>query len=112
DLPVQDALDGLIDWLVIEARAALEPDYPNPLAVRDNVLRVMAAHVTVLPSGHDFFVEGQDTLLEGALRSGVPLNYGCSGGNCGLCKARIVSGEVKKTRKPAKKTEKVSKKTK
>jgi CDP-4-dehydro-6-deoxyglucose reductase len=98
DVAVQDALDGLIDWLGVEARAALEPDYPNPLAVRDNVLRVMAAHVTVLPSGHDFFVEGQDTLLEGALRSGVPLNYGCSGGNCGLCKARIVSGEVKKTR--------------
>ena len=37
-------------------------------------------------------------LLEGALRSGVPLNYGCSGGNCGLCKAKIVSGQVKKTR--------------
>jgi len=90
--------DDLIGWLGDEARAALQPDYPNPLAVRDNVLRVMAAHVTVLPSGHDFFVEGSDTMLEGALRSGVPLNYGCSGGNCGLCKAKIVSGQVKKTR--------------
>jgi len=27
-----------------------------------------------------------------------PLNYGCSGGNCGLCKARLVSGQVRKTR--------------
>ena len=50
-----------------EARAAQEPDYPNPLAVRDNLLRVMAAHVTVLPSGHDFFVDGPDTLLEACL---------------------------------------------
>jgi CDP-4-dehydro-6-deoxyglucose reductase len=98
DGDAQCSINGLIDWLENEARAALAPDYPNPLAVRDNILRVMAAHVTVLPSGHDFFVDGPDTLLEGALRSGVPLNYGCSGGNCGLCKAKIVAGEVKKTR--------------
>ena len=92
------SINGLIRLARNEARAALAPDYPNPLAVRDNILRVMAAHVTVLPSGHDFFIDGPDTLLEGALRSGVPLNYGCSGGNCGLCKAKIVVGEVKKTR--------------
>ncbi len=94
----QGALKGLIDWLGDEAMATQEPDYANPLAVRDNLLRIMAAHVTVLPSGHDFFIDGPDTLLEGALRSGVPLNYGCSGGNCGLCKAKIVAGQVKKTR--------------
>ncbi len=98
DGDAKDALNGLIGWLGDEERAALEPDYPNPLAVRDNLLRVMAAHVTVLPSGHDFFIDGPDTLLEGALRSGVPLNYGCSGGNCGLCKARVIAGQVKKTR--------------
>jgi len=28
----------------------------------------------------------------------VPLNYGCSGGNCGLCKAKLISGEIKKSR--------------
>ena len=38
--------------------------------MRDNLLRVAAAHVTVLPSGHDFFVDGPDTLLEAALRAG------------------------------------------
>lgn len=85
-------------WLQREIRAAMEPDYPNPLAIRDNILRVVAAHVTVLPSGHDFFIDGPDTILEGALRGGVPLNYGCSGGNCGLCKAKLISGEIKKTR--------------
>ncbi|HEY6096263.1 MAG TPA: 2Fe-2S iron-sulfur cluster-binding protein [Gallionellaceae bacterium] len=91
-------LGTLEDWLSAEIRAAMQPDYANPLAVRDNLLRVMAAHVTVQPSGHDYFVDGQDTLLEGALRAGVPLNYGCSSGNCGLCRARIISGQVKKTR--------------
>lgn len=92
------AVEELVTWLGHAVSAALVPDSPNPLAVRDNLLRVAAAHVTVLPSGHDFFIDGPDTLLEGALRSGVPLNYGCSGGNCGLCKARVISGEVKKTR--------------
>ena len=91
-------LHELQTWLQREIKAAMEPDYPNPLAVRDHVLRVMAAHVTVQPSGHDFFIDGPDTILEGALRAGVPLNYGCSGGNCGLCKAKLISGEIKKTR--------------
>ncbi len=85
-------------WMKNEITAAMQPDYPNPLAVRDNVLRVMSAHVTLLPSGHDFFVDGNDTLLEAALRAGIPLNYGCSGGNCGLCKARVVSGQIKTVR--------------
>ncbi len=48
-------------WMKNEITAAMQPDYPNPLAVRDNVLRVMSAHVTLLPSGHDFFVDGNDT---------------------------------------------------
>jgi CDP-4-dehydro-6-deoxyglucose reductase len=63
---------------------------------QERILKVMSAHVTIQPSGHEFFVEGNDTLLEAALRNGVSLNYGCSNGNCGECKARVVSGEVKK----------------
>jgi len=67
----------------------------EPLA-NEVFLRVMAAQVTVLPSGHEFFIEGADTILEAGLRGGLALNYGCSNGNCGLCKVRVVSGEVKK----------------
>lgn len=66
------------------------------LLAQESVMRIMSAHVTVQPSGHDFFVEGNDTLLEAALRAGIPLNYGCSTGNCGECKARLVSGQLKK----------------
>jgi len=71
---------------------------PNALAVMDDMLRVMSAHVVVRPSRHEFFVDGADTILDAALRSGLALNYGCSNGNCGLCKARIVSGRVQKVR--------------
>ena len=94
----QTIMNDLKSWLKNEIVAAMEPDYPNPLAMRDNLLRVMSAHVKLLPSGHDFFVDGNDTLLEAALRAGIPLNYGCSGGNCGLCKARVVSGQIRKVR--------------
>ena len=78
--------------------AEMRPDAVLAQAViaQERVLKLMSAHVTIQPSGHEFFVDGNDTLLEAALRNGVSLNYGCSNGNCGECKARLVSGEVKK----------------
>ncbi len=98
DDTAQRQLAELKDWLRLQADAALEPGTVNPLAIKDKVLSVMTAQVTLQPSGHDFLVEGHDSLLDAAMRAGIPLNYGCSGGNCGLCKARVVSGEVKQTR--------------
>ncbi len=76
----------------------IPPDAARAQAViaQERILKIMSAHVTIQPSGHEFFVEGNDTLLEAALRNGVSLNYGCSNGNCGECRARLVSGEVKK----------------
>jgi CDP-4-dehydro-6-deoxyglucose reductase len=58
----------------------------------------MTAHVQVKPSGREFFVDGSDSLLEAALRSGLSLDYGCSIGSCGKCKARVVSGQAHRTR--------------
>ena len=75
-----------------------QSDAPNALTVMDDMLRVMSAHVVLHPSRHEFFVDGADTILDAALRSGLALNYGCSNGNCGLCKARVVSGQVQKVR--------------
>ncbi len=66
----------------------------DKLEVMDNVLRVMSAHVKVKPSGREFFVEGNETVLEAALRAGLAPSYGCRNGKCGLCKARIVSGRT------------------
>ena len=76
----------------------LPPEAVQAQAViaQERILKIMAPTVTILPSGHEFIVEGNDTLLEAALRNGVSLSYGCSNGNCGECKARVTSGEVKK----------------
>lgn len=71
---------------------------PDALAVMDDVLRVIAAHVSVRPSGHEFFVEGSDTILQAALKAGLAPSYGCGNGNCGLCKARVVEGQVRQVR--------------
>jgi CDP-4-dehydro-6-deoxyglucose reductase len=64
--------------------------------VKEGGMYAMSAQVTVMPSGHAFTIEGNDTILQAALRAGIPLNYGCSSGNCGDCLARLVSGEVSK----------------
>lgn len=86
-------------WLESELQRVLGKEQkPDSFEVMDAMLKVMSAHVTLQPSGRDFFVEGNDTLLEGALKAGLALNYGCSSGNCGLCKARVISGQVMKTR--------------
>lgn len=54
----------------------------------------MAFQVTIQPSGHTYTAEGDETVLESALREGFTLPYGCRNGACGSCKGRIVSGQV------------------
>src|SRR5665647_326841 len=83
---------------IVRHLAEIPPDAAKIQAViaQERILKIMSAQVTIRPSGHEFTVEGNDTLLEAALRAGVSLNYGCSNGNCGECRARLISGEVKK----------------
>lgn len=94
----QSDLASLAEWLNGRLESLLNTEAPDPFIVMDDYLRVVSAQVTLSPSGHNFFVEGTDTILEAALRAGLALNYGCSNGNCGLCKARIVSGQIQKVR--------------
>ena len=91
--PAPDELSRLLDEGL--ARAISEPATGAGAAALDAMLRVMSAHVTVKPSGREFFVEGSETLLKAALRAGLSPNYGCGNGNCGLCKARVVAGEAR-----------------
>ena len=74
----------------------LATESADALTIMDDMLKVVSARVTVRPSGHAFYVEGHDTLLQAGLKAGLKLNYGCGNGTCGLCKARVISGEVVK----------------
>ena len=94
-----DALSELKSWLEqAEARISEDNDTIDQSLINETFLRVMSAQATVIPSGHEFFVEGAESILEAGLRGGLALNYGCSNGNCGLCRMRVVSGEVRRIR--------------
>ena len=73
---------------------ALATEPVDVLDVMDDVLKVMSAQVTVRPSGHQFTVEGRDSLLQAGMKAGLKLNYGCGNGSCGMCKVRVTSGAV------------------
>ena len=86
----------LKNWFTLALAATDTTADDSNLLAREAFLRVMAAQVRILPSGHEFFIEGSDSILEAGLRGGLALDYGCSNGNCGKCKAKVVSGQVKK----------------
>ncbi len=54
----------------------------------------MSFTVRVMPSGREFAVESDETILDGALRNGLAFPYGCRGGACGACKAKLLEGAV------------------
>lgn len=54
----------------------------------------MTYTATLNSINQEFIVHDNETILEAAIRAGIPLNYGCSGGTCGLCQAKLVSGET------------------
>ena len=90
------AFSKLKDWFMLALESADTSADDSEILAREAFLRVMAAQVRILPSGHEFFIEGSDSILEAGLRGGLALDYGCSNGNCGKCKAKVVSGQVKK----------------
>lgn len=89
--------EDLNNWISDSINKIQSPEVkPTPLLEKDTVLRVMAAQVHLKNTGHEFFVEGNNSILEAGLSAGLALNYGCSNGNCGKCKAKLISGEIKK----------------
>jgi len=76
---------------------ALATEPVDVLDVMDDMLKVVAAQVTLRPSGHQFTVAGHETLLQAGLRAGLKLNYGCGNGTCGMCKVRVTDGQVVRT---------------
>ncbi|MCB1761445.1 MAG: 2Fe-2S iron-sulfur cluster binding domain-containing protein [Gammaproteobacteria bacterium] len=79
-------------------RAERAEDASAALFAKDMLLKIVSASVRLLPSGHEFFLEGSESILDAGLRAGLYIDYGCSSGNCGACKCRVVSGAVRKLR--------------
>ena len=92
--PDDEPLQRLANQATTGLARVLATEPVDRLDVMDDMLKVMCAQVTVRPSGHQFSVEGRDTLLQAGLRAGLKLNYGCGNGTCGMCKVRVIDGEV------------------
>jgi CDP-4-dehydro-6-deoxyglucose reductase len=89
--PLWQALERRVQQGLAQALATAPVD---TLDAMDDLLKVVSAHVRLRPSGHEFTVDGRDTLLQAGLRAGLRLNYGCGDGTCGMCKVRVVAGAV------------------
>ncbi len=54
----------------------------------------MSFKTTIQPSMHSFPIDADETILEAALEHGYVLPYSCRNGACGVCKGKILEGEV------------------
>jgi CDP-4-dehydro-6-deoxyglucose reductase len=54
----------------------------------------MTFKTVIQPSGHDFPIEANETILEAALKHGYTLPYSCRDGVCGACKGKVIAGQV------------------
>ncbi|MEO5702408.1 MAG: CDP-6-deoxy-delta-3,4-glucoseen reductase [Gammaproteobacteria bacterium] len=54
----------------------------------------MAFKVYASPSGHEFEVAPDETILQAALREGYGFPYGCRNGTCGSCKGKLLEGQI------------------
>jgi CDP-4-dehydro-6-deoxyglucose reductase len=50
--------------------------------------------VHIEPSGHEFSVRADETVLDAALRQSIGLPYGCRNGGCGSCVGKLIDGTV------------------
>ncbi len=55
-------------------------------------------NIKIHPQKKTFIQFGSESLLEAALTAGISVNYGCTSGNCGLCKAKLLKGHIEKSR--------------
>ena len=69
---------------------------PDTLIAKKTQPQDVSTSVRLLPSGNEFLLEGNDSILEAGLKAGLYLDHGCSSHNCGKCKCRVVSGDVRK----------------
>ncbi len=54
----------------------------------------MSFNIKIQPSGHEFPAAADESILEAALAHGLLLPYSCRNGACGVCKSKVVTGEV------------------
>lgn len=54
----------------------------------------MTFQVNIQPSGQQYVLDADKTILDGALADGLMLKHSCREGTCGSCKCKVASGSV------------------
>ena len=75
----QNDIHELLNW--IKSNIPTPENIASPeqeLLAHNMVLGIMSAHIRIQPSNHEFWLEGKNSILEAAVRSGISLNYGCT----------------------------------
>ena len=67
----------------------------DPAASRPRDAEGGVTWVTVLPGGVRIAARHAETVLGAATRSGFRYRFGCRRGGCGICKVRLILGEVR-----------------
>ncbi len=92
---VDAEMRSLVEFIERRFGEVLGEEPSAPLEAMVTMLEAISAQVTVRPSGRQFLLEGNESILQAGLKSGLRFSYGCASGNCGLCKARLISGELR-----------------
>ena len=61
-------------------------------------IKLAMPEVKITPKGTTFLAREHESILQAGLNAGIALDYGCSNGNCGVCVAKLISGEIGKIR--------------
>jgi NAD(P)H-flavin reductase/ferredoxin len=54
-----------------------------------------SVRMTVHPGNREVLVRPDETMLDAALRAGLPMPFECRNGGCGACKGTVLQGEVR-----------------
>ncbi|MBT4837223.1 MAG: 2Fe-2S iron-sulfur cluster binding domain-containing protein [Methylococcales bacterium] len=57
-------------------------------------------NIQIKSSGHQFSAYQTESILDAGLNAGIALDYNCSNGSCGRCKAIVLEGKIEHLRKP------------
>ena len=61
----------------------------------------MSIPIHLHPSGKSFELHPEEHVLDGGISRGIPFQYGCRSGSCGMCKAKLLAGTLRERETPS-----------
>lgn len=90
-----ESVKPVLEGVRVKTEYFAPPDEPAPR--RAAAAEIADCDVTLLLDGaaYKYTLQGNnETVLDGAIRSGIDVRYSCKSGVCATCRAKLLSGEV------------------